>query len=214
MKIIAVAGASSKAGKTVVAEQIIHYCAARYSPVYGVKFTTTSDIPSPCPRGAPCTVCDLSDRFRIVTDGSVINQPGKNTARLLHAGANKVLWVVSRKSEIATAYKHLLTHLPEDSITVMEGSTITSLSKPDLLFYVIGRDIPASRWKENAREILRTADFAVMNSRRETTSPFPLLREEGVRWIEGNLLEKPVTADSDVQDKINELLRSLSCKPV
>src|SRR5947208_17038407 len=102
MKIIAVAGATSKAGKTVVAEQIIRYCADRYSPVYGVKFTTTSDIPSPCPRGAPCNVCDLSDRFRIVTDKHLIAQPGKNTARMLHAGAARVLWVISRKSEIVT----------------------------------------------------------------------------------------------------------------
>ena len=91
MKVISVAGATSKAGKTLLAEQLIRYCMQRYSPVYAVKFTTTTDLPFPCPRGAPCTVCDLSDLFRTIRDPEVLQQKGKNTARFCAANPGEIL---------------------------------------------------------------------------------------------------------------------------
>ncbi|HEY7161417.1 MAG TPA: hypothetical protein VH815_09155 [Acidobacteriota bacterium] len=165
-KIISVAGATSRAGKTLLAEQIIQYCASRGVPVYAVKFTTTTDIPSPCPRGTPCTVCDLSEKFRIIRDPEVLLQPGKNTQRLAAAGASEIIWIISRKSNLLQAYSHLLTHLSPDAVTVIEGSTVTSFCEPDLLFYVAANHISPSRWKDNAQEISAAADFFVLNKKK------------------------------------------------
>jgi hypothetical protein len=164
-KIISVAGATSRAGKTLLAEQIIQYCSDRGVPVYAVKFTTTTDIPSPCPRGTPCTVCDLSEKFRIIRDPEILLQSGKNTQRLAAAGAAEVIWIISRKSYLPQAYSHLLTHLSPEAITVMEGSTVTSFCEPDLLFYVAANHISPSRWKDNAQEILGNANFFILNKK-------------------------------------------------
>jgi hypothetical protein len=203
-KLISVAGATSRAGKTLLAEQIIQYCVSQGVPVYAVKFTTTTDIPSPCPRGTPCTVCDLSEKFRIIRDPEILLQPGKNTQRLAAAGATEIIWIISRKSYLPQAYNHLLTHLSPDAVTVMEGSTVTSFCEPDLLFYVAANHISASRWKENAQEISATADFFVLN-RKKGMPDHPELKLPA-KVIELDLHATPVTSLPEVRQAIDHIL--------
>ena len=206
MRIISVAGATSKAGKTLLAEQLIRYCVQRYQPVWAVKFTTTSDLPSPCPRGAPCTVCDLSDRFRIIRDPEILGQPGKNTARLLSAGASDVVWVVARKSALPVAYEHLLTHLPGKALVIMEGSTVTSLCKPDLLFYVYAQHISRTRWKESADEIMARAQIVIENRNAKMGRvEAPLANPKAIAL---NLAERPATDHPEIAAKLDDLLES------
>jgi molybdopterin-guanine dinucleotide biosynthesis protein len=207
MKIIAIAGATSKAGKTLLAEQMIRYCAERYSPVYAVKFTTTSDLPTPCPRGAPCTVCDLSEKFRIIRDPEILLMPGKNTQRLHAAGATEVIWVVAKKSQLATAYQHLLTHLPQDSVAIMEGSTVTSLSHPDVLFYVLANHIPPARWKDSAAEIISSSDFVILN-RKAKFPDHPLLKLPA-SVLTLDLAHNEATAVREIRERLDSLLASL-----
>ena len=211
MKIIAVAGASSKAGKTLLAEQIIRYCAEKYSPVYAVKFTTTSDLPSPCPRGAPCTVCDLSDRFRIVRDPEILLQPGKNTQRLKAAGATEVLWAIAKKSELSNAYTHLLGHLPANALAVMEGSSVTFLSNPDLLFYIYANHIPPSRWKDSAEMLINRADFVVIN-RKSKLKDHPEL-PGSAKAIKIDLLQTPATQIDDIRNRVDATIRGMVLAP-
>ena len=203
-KIISVAGATSRAGKTLLAEQIIQYCASRGVPVYAVKFTTTTDIPSPCPRGTPCTVCDLSEKFRIIRDPEILLQPGKNTQRLAAAGATEIIWIISRKSNLPQAYNHLLTHLSPDAVTVIEGSTVTSFCEPDLLFYVAANHISPARWKDNAQEILANADFFVLN-RKKGMPDHPGLKIPA-KVIDLDLQATAVTTLPEIREAIDQVL--------
>ena len=204
IKIISVAGATSRAGKTLLAEQLIRYFADQNIPVYAVKFTTTTDIPSPCPRGAPCTVCDLSDRFRIVRDPAVLMQSGKNTQRLAAAGAKEVVWIISRKSYLAEAFQHLIEHLPKNALTIMEGSTVTSICKPDLIFYVAANNIPPSRWKDNAEQILNGANFIILNKKKGTSDHPKIQIPESA--ISLDLQETPVTALERIRLRLDQLI--------
>jgi hypothetical protein len=206
MKIIAVAGATSKAGKTLLAEQIIRYCVAKCDSVYAVKFTTTSDLPSPCPRGAPCTVCDLSDRFRVVKDPEILNQPGKNTARFVAAGPQQVLWVISKKSYLPVAYEHLLTHIPDDALLILEGSTITSICKPDLLLYVFANHISSKRWKDSANEVLSRADFVIRNKRAKMPDHPELKIPE--KSLTMDLAAQPASTVPEIRERIDQVLLS------
>jgi hypothetical protein len=203
-KIISVAGATSRAGKTLLAEQIIQYCASRGVPVYAVKFTTTTDIPSPCPRGTPCTVCNLSEKFRIIRDPEILLQPGKNTQRLAAAGATEIIWIIARKSYLPQAYTHLLTHLSADAVTVIEGSTVTSFCEPDLLFYVAANHIAPARWKDNAQQILSEADFFILN-RKKGIPDHPGLKLPS-NAMDLDLQEKAVTSLPQVQEAIDQVL--------
>jgi hypothetical protein len=211
-KIISVAGATSGAGKTLLAEQIIQYCASRGVPVYAVKFTTTTDIPSPCPRGTPCTVCDLSEKFRIIRDPEILLQPGKNTQRLAAAGASEIIWIISRKSYLPQAYSHLLSHLSPDAVTVIEGSTVTSFCEPDLLFYVAANHISPKRWKDNAQEISATADFFILNTK-QGMPKHPELRIP-VQSIDLDLRKTAVTSLPLVRRAIDQVLNAAKATKV
>jgi hypothetical protein len=207
MKIISIAGATSKAGKTLLAEQLIKYCVERYSPVYAVKFTTTSDLPSPCPRGAPCTVCDLSDNFRVVRDQETLLKPGKNTARFAAMNPTEVIWIISKKSQLPHAYKHLLTHIPDQAILIMEGSSITSLCKPDLLFYVFANHVSPTRWKESAEEILSRSDF-ILRNRKSKMPDHPGIKIPE-KCLTMDLSIQPVTEIPEIRDRIEFVLKTL-----
>jgi hypothetical protein len=209
MRIISVAGATSKAGKTLLAEQLIRYCVERVAPVYAVKFTTTSDLPSPCPRGAPCTVCDLSGNFRIVRDPETILQPGKNTQRFaVAANPEHVLWVIAKKSYLPVAYEHLLTHIPENAVMVVEGSTVTTLCRPDLLFYVLANHISSARWKDSAREIMERADFIIVNKKKQIPD------HPDVKVVQSalnlDLSENFATSVPEIRVRINQLIEGSS----
>ena len=140
-------------------------------------------------------------------DPSILMQPGKNTQRLAAAGATEVVWIIARKSSLAEAYQHLLEHLPNHAITVMEGSTITSICKPDLVFYVAANNIPPAKWKDNAKEIINGADFIILNKKKGTTDHPQIQIPKSA--ISLDLAETSVTELTKVRSVLDRLTGSM-----
>ena len=65
MATVVVAGSSSRAGKTALAETVLRGLGGGAS---AVKFTTTEDIFEKCPRGTTCIVCDIDVPFKVIRD--------------------------------------------------------------------------------------------------------------------------------------------------
>ena len=122
MSLVSVAGATSRAGKTALAASILR--AVPGGSATAVKFTTTEDVFERCPRGTPCVVCDIDVPFRIVSEASVLNEPGTDTFRLAQAGARRVVLAIARKSAVEAAWRRVSSVL-EPGLWVLEGSTIT-----------------------------------------------------------------------------------------
>ena len=88
--------ADRRCGKTTLATRLVRAEAARRA-VAGVKVTTVHDRKgAPCPRGNDgCGVCDsLEGPFALTEETG--GAPGKDTTRLLEAGAAPVLWLCVR----------------------------------------------------------------------------------------------------------------------
>lgn len=160
MSLVSVAGATSRAGKTALAASILR--ALPQGSATAVKFTTTEDVFERCPRGTPCVVCDIDVPFRIVSDASVLRQPGTDTDRLAQAGARRVLWAIARRGAVKDAWRHV-SSLLEPGLWVMEGSTITFEAKPELTVFVVHPFLDPARWKETSAQLLGTADAVVVN---------------------------------------------------
>ena len=192
MKTISVAGATSKAGKSLLAEQLIRYCAARHSPVCAVKFATKPETDTP---------------FRIITDPLILTREETSTRRFLDAGAGMALWVTSSSAAVDPAYRELMRLIPDKALVVMEGSAVTSCCNPDLLFYVFAAHIPRRNWKESAAEISARSDFIVRNVV-ASESQRPELMSVGcthsVDLSRVNIVEIP-----EIRDRMNSLIRSL-----
>jgi hypothetical protein len=160
--LISIAGATSRAGKTALAEAVLR--ALPEGSAAAVKFTTTEDVFERCPRGSRCVVCNIDVPYRIVDDARVLGEPHTDTRRLAEAGARNVVWAIARAKSVAPAWQAVVKRLGGASIVVMEGSTIVETARPDLLIFVAHPFLSPERWKPTSAALLARADLVVVNS--------------------------------------------------
>lgn len=172
MPTVVVAGSSSRAGKTALAESVLRAFDGRAA---AVKFTTTDDVFEKCPRGTTCIVCDIDVPFKIVRDDATLGEAGTDTARLRAATRGPVLWTIARRSVAPQAWvatTRLLDQAREDAGTtadlglsdlVIEGSTVAGLGAPDFTFFVVHPFLSPARWKDGTRDLIARADCVVVN---------------------------------------------------
>lgn len=173
MTTVVVAGSSSRAGKTALAESVLRGLGGRAA---AVKFTTTDDVFERCPRGTTCIVCDIDVPFKVVRDDATLLESGTDTARLRAATEGPVLWTIARKKVAALAWEatRLLLGPGEARGLVVEGSTVASLCSPDFTFFVVHPFLSPERWKEGTRDLIGRADCVVVNRQAsETREPGP-----------------------------------------
>lgn len=176
MTTVVVAGSSSRAGKTALAETVLRALGGRAA---AVKFTTTDDVFERCPRGTTCIVCDIDVPFKVVRDEATLSESGTDTARLGAVTKGPVLWTIARKSVAALAWEATLLLLDQaragkdaDRGLVVEGSTVASLCSPAFTFFVVHPFLGPERWKAGTRELIGRADCVVVNRQStETREP-------------------------------------------
>ena len=169
MRIVSVAGACSRSGKTALAVSLLR--ALGPGAAAAAKFTTTEDVFERCPRGAPCVVCDIDVPFRLVEDPSVLDEPGTDTQRLGEAGAAAVVWAIAKEPAAAAAWKAVQARLAQHPLVVMEGSTIVNIARPDLRAFVVHPFLSPERWKPGSPELMAGSDVVVVNRPRSETRP-------------------------------------------
>jgi len=168
---VVVAGSSSRAGKTALAETVLR---ALGESAAAVKFTTTDDVFERCPRGTTCIVCDIDVPFKVVRDEATLLESGTDTARLSAATRGPVLWTITRKGVAALAWEATVRLLGRPSGLVVEGSTVASLCSPDFTFFVAHPFLSPTRWKDGTRELIGRADCVVINRQQsESREPGP-----------------------------------------
>lgn len=161
MRLVSVAGACSRAGKTAAAVTVLRHLG--HGAAAAVKFTTTEDAWEGCPRGTPCVVCDIDVPFRVLEDPALLREAGTDTDRLGQAGARRVLWAIARQSSVGEAWRAVTGRLRDEAWVVMEGSTIVGTARPDHTLFVVHPFLPPARWKPTSAPLLRDADLVVVN---------------------------------------------------
>jgi len=144
--IIGIGGGHSAAGKTTVACEVLK----KLEGWGAIKFTKTSFYSS------------------ITDDQEVLAPKGKDTGRMLEAGAEKVLWVQSSGDELdetASMAVQMLSNLPG---IVVEGNSMIEVLDPDLVVFVAGSK---ERFKPGAERVLGMADIVITDE--ETLSEIP-----------------------------------------
>ncbi|MBI5439591.1 MAG: hypothetical protein HY900_00090, partial [Deltaproteobacteria bacterium] len=108
----------------------------RAHPIVGVKVTTVSDAEDACPRGGDgCGACSgLEGEFEIREE--IGSQPGKDTTRMLEAGARRAFWVRCRSGSLRAALTALSPRLGRGALVVAESNSLVGEAKPDLFLMV------------------------------------------------------------------------------
>jgi molybdopterin-guanine dinucleotide biosynthesis protein len=177
LPVVVVAGVSSGAGKTSVAEVACELLSNECATA-AAKITVTHGERG-CPHGGKgCNVCSsLGGDFQVITRQSVIEQADTDTARLSRAGASPVVWGITRDVALARAWKEIEKLLSNASCAVVESNTLTEHIKPALTLMVVDPTVSRKIWKPSAERLIASADLLIFNDR-GTESQKDAVREE------------------------------------
>jgi len=142
-------------GKTELACDIIKKI-SKDKKITGIKVTTIKQKDGQCPRGGQgCGVCtSLEGDFDITQETD--STSGKDTSRLLAAGADKVFWLRVMKTSLKQALAVLLDVVGPDSVLVCESNSLRYVAEPGLFIMVRNPDEKAV--KNSAQEVIKLAD--------------------------------------------------------
>lgn len=176
---IIVAGVSSGAGKTSVAE-VVTRMMAQERPTAAAKITVTHGERG-CPHGGKgCNVCSsLGGDFQIITRDSIIKQLGTDTARLSNAGGHPVLWTITRDVTIKQAWQAMCSHLAQAECAVIESNTLTEHIRPALTLMVVDPTVSRKIWKPSAERLIAAGDLVIFNDRGTPEQKAVLQKEIG-----------------------------------
>lgn len=134
MRIVVVSGAKSGVGKTYVAQHLLKGL-SRWS---ALKVTVSKK--KGCPRGKNCGICsEIKKPFYIIKDRKIINQAGKDTARLKESGAKQVIWLKAKPEGLREGLDKALAAFSDCQGVVIEGNSVLKFIQPDLNIHLYKR---------------------------------------------------------------------------
>jgi len=131
MKTIVISGEKSGVGKTYLAQRLLRSLEGWSA----LKVTVSKG--GGCPNGRNCGICEgIKKPFYIIKDKDIINQAGKDTARLKEAGAKQVIWLKARPEGLRNGLKKAFSEFSGCRGIVIEGNSVLKFLKPDLNMHV------------------------------------------------------------------------------
>ncbi len=98
----------------------------------------------------------LKDKFIIEKDTD--DKSGKNTARMLSAGASEVYWLKSKIEHLEDAICELISGLDKNTYIVCESNSLSKVAIPDVFIMIHNNQSPV---KNSAADVIDMADVIV-----------------------------------------------------
>jgi hypothetical protein len=159
-RMLVIGSAGANVGKTELACAVIRkFC--KSNPLIGIKVTTIQAKDGQCPRGgAGCGVCSSIDGNFLITEETDCTS-GKDTARLLAAGARRVFWLRVIKAHLQDGLAALLDVVGPNATLICESNSLRKVVEPGLFLMVTsGGGRP---WKKSASRVAEFADKVVIS---------------------------------------------------
>ncbi len=157
-EMLMIGSAESNVGKTELACALLRKF-GKSCNITGIKVTTIKDEDGRCPRGGEgCGVCSSLEGVYHITEEFNRNS-GKDTARLLAAGASRVFWLRVLKEHIPEGMTAVLDMIGKDAISICESNSLREIVEPGL--FLITRKNNSESWKNSARRVKKYADKVV-----------------------------------------------------
>jgi len=139
--LLLIAGTGNKSGKTTLACRIIGQL--RHEGVIGVKITPHFHETTP-----GLVMLSETGGFSIYEETST--EAGKDTSRMLNAGAKRVFFAKVTDNDLLSAFKAILDHIPEDAPVVCESPALRYFAEPGLFIIM---DSDKSNNKKNIKQL-------------------------------------------------------------
>jgi molybdopterin-guanine dinucleotide biosynthesis protein A len=155
-----VGSAGANVGKTELACALLNKFSKNHN-IVGIKVTAVKDKDGQCPRGGEgCGVCSSLEGSFCITE-ETNRSSGKDTARLLAAGADRVFWMRVLKQHLVEGTTALLDVIGSEAISICESNSLRQAVEPGLFLMVGNKDSAA--WKKTAQQVRKYADSIVVS---------------------------------------------------
>ncbi len=146
-------------GKTEFACSLIRKFSPQHN-IIGIKVTTIAQANDHCPHGGEgCGVCaTLEGNYGITEETD--SQSGKDTCRMLAAGAQKVFWLRVLKKHLEDGINALLNVIGADAVCVCESNSLRSIVEPGLFFMF--KAVGSDKCKPSAASVEKYTDRPVL----------------------------------------------------
>ena len=147
--------AGRNVGKTEFACQLIRKYRLQ-EQVIGLKITTIDSSGRPCPRGNKgCGVCtSFNGKYQLTEETG--GPAGKDTVRMLEAGAQRVYWLKVREPYLREGIQALNRYLDDTSCIICESNSCRRVLNPGM-FLVMQKE-GSSIIKRTCRNVIHEAD--------------------------------------------------------
>ena len=160
-KMLMIGSAGSNVGKTELACVVLRIFSGEGRDIVGIKVTTIKEKDGQCPRGGKgCGVCSSLEGVYSIAEETDITS-GKDTGRLLAAGAHRVFWLRVLKTHLQEGLSALLDIVGPETTSICESNSLRNLVEPGLFLVVQRKD--ADMWKPSALEVKEHADRIVVS---------------------------------------------------
>ncbi len=157
-EMLMIGSTESNVGKTELACALLRKF-SKSCNITGIKVTTIKDEDGRCPRGGEgCGVCSSLEGVYHITE-ELNRNSGKDTARLLAAGASRVFWLRVLKEHIQEGMTAVLEIIGKDAVSICESNSLREIVEPGL--FLITRKNNSESWKNSARRVKKYADKVV-----------------------------------------------------
>lgn len=176
-----IGSAGANVGKTELACAILRKFSRSGEEIVGVKVTTINEKDGQCPRGGEgCGVCSSLEGVYLITQE---NDPtsGKDTAKLLAAGASRVYWLRVLRRHIEDGFAALLELLGPDATSICESNSLRQVVEPALFFVAERKD--AKVWKPSAVEVKKYANRIVVSDGSSFDFDIDRIKLENGKWL-------------------------------
>jgi len=174
-----IGSAGTNAGKTEFACSLLSRFGGSNN-ITGIKVTAIEERDGQCPRGGEgCGVCSSLDGAYNSTE-ETDSSSGKDTARLLAAGAGRVFWLRAMKAHMKDAATSLLDIIGPDAISICESNSLRHVVEPGL-FLIVEKN-HQKVWKDSALQVKKYADRIVVSDGRTFDLDINRVKLMGGKW--------------------------------
>lgn len=180
-RMLMIGSAGANVGKTELACAVLRRFSGEGRDIVAIKVTTIKEKDGQCPRGGEgCGVCSsLEGVYSILQETD--STSGKDTGRLLAAGASRVFWLRVLKTHLKEGLAALLDAVAPEVTSICESNSLRNVVEPGV--FLVTERKGAKIWKPSALEVKEYADRIVVSDGSSFDLDIGRIRLENGKWL-------------------------------
>ena len=180
-RMLMIGSGGANVGKTELACAVLRRFTREGRDIVAIKVTTIKEKDGQCPRGGEgCGVCSsLEGVYSILQETD--SRSGKDTGRLLAAGASRVFWLRVLKTHLKEGLAALLNAVGPEVTLICESNSLRNVVEPGV--FLVAERKGAKTWKPSAMEVKEYADRIVVSDGSSFDLDVGRIRLENGKWL-------------------------------